>query len=65
MAKKIAEKLWKMWLLREEAKEGSQIYIIRNAKLYGAIELVKVMGFKVEFNPLVQGLSENPFIVEE
>lgn len=54
-----------MWLFREEAKKGSQIYIIRNAKLYGAIELVKVMGFKVEFNPLVQGLSENPFIVEE
>ena len=64
MKEKIANKLWKMWLFREEAKTGSEIYIIRNSRLSGAIDLIKAIGFNVEFNPLANE-NENPFIVEE
>lgn len=65
MAKKIAEKLWKMYLFREEmAKVNNDLYVIRDARLNGAISLAKAMGFKVEFNPLAEE-KENPFIVEE
>ncbi len=64
MEKKIAEKLYKMWLFREEmAKVNNDLYMIRDARLNGAISLAKAMGFKVEFNPLAE--NENPFIVEE
>ena len=63
MKKKIEEKLYKMWLFREEAKAGSTIYAIRNARLSGAIDLLKAMGYKVDFNPLVE--NENPFTVKD
>ena len=65
MTKKIAEKLWKMYLFREEmAKVNNDLYVIRDARLNGAISLVKAMGFKVHFNPLANK-NENPFIVEK
>jgi len=63
MTKKIANKLYKMWLFREEATKESAIYNLRNARLSGAISLVKAIGFEVEFNPLAEG--KNPFIVKE
>ena len=65
MIKKIEEKLYKMWLFREELKEEktSPIYAIRNARLSGAVDLLKVMGYKVYFNPLAE--NENPFTVKE
>ena len=63
MTKKIANKLYKMWLFREEAPKESAIYNLRNARLNGAVSLVKAIGFEVEFNPLAEG--KNPFIVKE
>ena len=62
MIKKIEEKLYKMWLFREEAK-GTMIYDLRNARLSGAVDLLKAMGYKVEFNPLAE--NKNPFTVKE
>lgn len=65
MAKKIAEKLWKMYLFREEmAKGNNELYVIRDARLNGAISLAKAMGFNVKFNPIADN-NQNPFIVEE
>ena len=64
MKEKIANKLYKMWLFREEATNGSPIYTIRNARLSGAVSLAKEIGFNVAFNPLANE-NENPFIVEE
>lgn len=65
MTKKIENKLYKMWLFREELKDNktSPIYAIRNARLNGAIDLLKAIGYEVEFNPLAEG--KNPFIVKE
>ncbi len=63
MKEKIQNKLYKMWLFREEAKTGN-LFNNRNSALQGAIELAEVLGFKVEFNPLaIEG--ENPFKVKE
>ena len=65
MAKKIAEKLWKMYLFREEmAKVNNDLFVIRDARLNGAISLAKAMGFNVKFDARVDN-NQNPFIVEE
>ena len=64
MAKKIAEKLWKMYLFREEAKGNYELYNLRNARLSGAFDLANAIGFKVFFNPLAEA-NENPFTIEE
>lgn len=63
MIKKIEEKLYKMWLFREEAEKDSLIYTIREARLGGAINLLASIGYKVDFNPLAK--NENPFTVKE
>lgn len=64
--KKIEEKLYKMWLFKEQLKEHkeSPLYAIRDARLNGAIDLLKTMGYKVIFDPLAENLN-NPFIVRE
>ena len=62
MENKILEKLYRMWLFREEAKNGTKIYTIRTARLNGAIDLVKAMGYDVQFNPLAE--KENPFSIK-
>lgn len=64
MAKKIAEKLWKMYQFREEAKGNYELYNQRNARLNGAFDLAIAIGFKVFFNPLAEE-NENPFTIEE
>jgi hypothetical protein len=65
MEKKIADKLYKMWLFREEASKlkGTIVYSLRDARLNGAVELIKAMGYEVEFNPLAE--NQNPFTVKE
>ena len=63
MKEKIVKKLYKMWLFREEVQKDSPIYAIRNARLNGAIDLLKAMGYKVDFNPLAEG--KNPFTIKE
>lgn len=63
MIKKIEEKLYKMWQFREEAKIGSTIYAIREARFSGAVSMLKAMGYKVDFNPLAE--NQNPFTVKE
>jgi len=64
MKEMIARKLYTMWLFREEAKGNDELYNLRNARLSGAFDLAKAMGFKVEFNPLAEE-NENPFTIEE
>lgn len=63
MKEKILKKLYKMWLFREEAKDNAVLYAIRNARLNGAIDLLKTIGYKVDFNPLAEG--KNPFTIKE
>ena len=65
MIKDIENKLYKMWLFREELNEHkeSPLYAIRNARLNGAVDLLKAIGYEVEFNPLAKG--KNPFTVKE
>ena len=60
---KIENKLYKMWLYREELKEDKTniLYTIRNARLNGAIDLLKAIGYEVYFNPLAE--NQNPFTV--
>lgn len=64
MIKKIEKKLYKMWLFREEANGKGVIYDLRNARLSGAISLLKAIGYDVGFNPLANE-NENPFTVKE
>ncbi len=60
--KEIENKLYKMWLFREELKDKTnQLYAIRNARLSGAIDLLKTIGYQVNFNPLAENV--NPFTV--
>lgn len=60
---KAESKLYKMWLCREEFKDNqtSPIYVVRNARLQGAIDLLNALGYKVFFNPLAE--NQNPFTV--
>lgn len=59
---KIENKLYKMWLFREELKDNtSPLYAIRNARLNGAIDLLRAIGYEVIFNPLTE--NKNPFKV--
>ncbi len=64
MEKRIADKLYAMWLFREETGKDGAGYDINNARLNGAISLVETIGFSVEFNPLADE-KENPFTVKE
>ena len=63
MKEKILKKLYKMWLYREEVQKDSPIYAVRNARLNGAIDLLKAMGYKVDFNSLAK--DKNPFTIKE
>jgi len=65
MEEKIKNKLYKMWLFREEiTQKDNPMYAIRDAKLNGAVALAKELGFKVDFNPLAN-VNENPFSVKK
>lgn len=50
MIEKIKYKLYKMWLFMEEAKKGSTIYAIRNARLSGAIWTSKGLIYVTKLN---------------